>query len=149
MKVRLVGDKIQEIEVNESLLAFLEIVGDRCGDVIVIDPLRVLYMAYESIRFNELLDKLYMLECCLMSVELKKIIEQERVSYPDKERFFTVLGLLLSDRISIGKASELLGLRVDDLLLLMHKLGIKYSILDEEEIKEELNAYRRVFKSST
>ena len=26
----------------------------------------------------------------------------------------------------------------------MHKLGIKYSILDEEEIKEELNAYRRV-----
>ena len=67
MKVRLVGDKIQEIEVNESLLAFLEIVGDRCGDVIVIDPLRVLYMAYESIRFNELLDKLYMLEaeiCC-------------------------------------------------------------------------------------
>ena len=59
------------------------IVGDRCGDVIVIDPLRVLYMAYESIRFNELLDKLYMLECCLMSVELKKIIEQERVSYPD------------------------------------------------------------------
>jgi len=84
-----------------------------------------------------------------MSVELKRIIERERVSYPDKERFFTVLGLLLSDRISIGKASELLGLRVDDLLLLMHKLGIKYSILDEEEIEEELNAYRRVFKSST
>ena len=125
------------------------IVGDRCGDVIVIDPLRVLYMAYESIRFNELLDKLYMLECCLMSVELKKIIEQERVSYPDKEKFFTVLGLLLSNRISIGKASELLGLRVDDLLLLMYKLGIKYSILNEEEVEEELNAYRRVFKGST
>jgi len=32
------------------------------GDVIVIDPLKVLYIAYESIRFNELLDKLYMLE---------------------------------------------------------------------------------------
>ena len=84
-----------------------------------------------------------------MSVELKKIIEQERVSYPDKEKFFTVLGLLLSNRISIGKASELLGLRVDDLLLLMYKLGIKYSILNEEEIEEELNAYRRVFKGST
>jgi len=62
---------------------------------------------------------------------------------------FTVLGLLLSDRISIGKASESLGLRVDDLLLLMHKLGIKYSILNEEEVGEELNAYRRVFKGST
>jgi len=31
----------------------------------------------------------------------------------------------------------------------MHKLGIKYSILNEEEIEEELNAYRRVFKGST
>jgi len=84
--------------------------------------------------------------CYFTSVEPRKIIEQEQVSYPDKERFFTNLGLLLSDRISIGKASELLGLRVDDLLLLMHKLGIKYSILNEEEIEEELNAYRRVFK---
>ena len=44
-EVRLVGDKVQGIKVNESLLAFLEIVGDRRGDVIVIDPLRVLHIA--------------------------------------------------------------------------------------------------------
>ena len=83
-----------------------------------------------------------------MSVELRKIIERERVPYPDKEKLFTVLGLLLSRRISMGKAAELLDLRIDELWLLIHKLGIKYSILDEEEVEEELDAYRRIFKSS-
>lgn len=84
-----------------------------------------------------------------MSAELKEIIKRERVPYPDKEKLFMVLGLLLSGRISLGKAAELLSLRVDDLWLLMHRLGIKYSILDEEEVEEELDAYKRVFKSST
>ena len=84
-----------------------------------------------------------------MSVELKKVIESEKIPYPDKERFFTVLGLLLSGRISIGRAAELLGLRVDDFWLLMYRLRIKHSILDEEEVEDELNAYKRVFKSST
>ncbi len=83
-----------------------------------------------------------------MSVELKKVIERERVPYPDKEMLFTVLGLLLSGRISWGKAAELLDLRVDELWLLMNRLGIKYSILDEEEVEEELDAYKRVFKGS-
>jgi len=82
-----------------------------------------------------------------MSIELREVIERERVPYPDKEKLFTVLGLLLSGRISLGKAAELLGLRVDDLWMLMHKLGVKYSILDEEEVEEELNEYKRIFKS--
>jgi len=84
-----------------------------------------------------------------MSVELREVIERERVPYPDKEKLFTVLGLLLSGRISLGKAAELLGLRVDDLWILLHELGIKYSVLDEEEVEEELYAYKRIFKSST
>ncbi len=63
--------------------------------------------------------------------------------------FSTVLGLLLSNRISIGKATELLGLRVDDLWILMYRLGIGYSILDEEEVEEELDAYKEVLKSNT
>jgi len=84
-----------------------------------------------------------------MSVELRDVIERERVPYPDKEKLFTVLGLLLSGRISLSKAAELLGLRVDDLWILLHELGIKYSILDEEEVEEELYAYKRIFKSST
>ncbi len=83
-----------------------------------------------------------------MPAELREIIERERVPYPDKEKLFTVLGLLLSGRISLGKAAELLGLRVDDLWILIHKLGIEYSILDEEEAEEELIAYRKVLKSS-
>jgi len=84
-----------------------------------------------------------------MSAELKQIIERERVPYHDKERLFLVLGLLLSGKISMGKAAELLDLRIDDLWMLMHKLGIKYSVLNEEEAGEELDAYRRVFKNST
>ena len=83
-----------------------------------------------------------------MSAELREIIRRERVPYPDKEKLFIVLGLLLSGRISLSKAAELLGLRVDDFWLLMYKLGVKYSILDEEEVEEELDAYRRIFKSS-
>jgi predicted HTH domain antitoxin len=82
-----------------------------------------------------------------MSVELRKIIERERVPYPDKEKLFIVLGLLLSGGISMGKAADLLDLRVDELWLLMHRLRIKYSILDDEEIEEELDAYRRIFKN--
>lgn len=80
----------------------------------------------------------------LMSAELKEVIERERVPYPDKEKLFTVLGLLLSGRISAGKAAVLLGLRIDDLWLLMRKLGIRHSALDEEE----LDAYKRIFKKS-
>ncbi|OYT28130.1 MAG: hypothetical protein B6U94_08870, partial [Thermofilum sp. ex4484_79] len=67
---------------------------------------------------------------------------------PDKEKLFLVLGLLLSGRISMGKAAELLNLRIDDLWLLMQKLGVKYPIIDEEEAEEEVNAYRRIFESS-
>ena len=82
-----------------------------------------------------------------MSVELRDDIKRERVPYPDKEKLFTVLDLLLSGRISFGKAAELLGLRVDDLWILLHELGIRCSILDEGEVEEELDAYRRIFKS--
>ena len=84
-----------------------------------------------------------------MSVELREVIERERVPYPDKEKLFMVLGLLLSGRISLGKAAELLGLRIDDLWILMQKLGIKYIILDEEEAEEELCAYKKIFEGST
>ena len=86
--------------------------------------------------------------CYLMSIELKEIIERERVPYPDKEKLFIVLGLLLSGRISLSKAAELLDLRVDDLWMLMHRLGVRYDILNEEEVEEELDAYKRIFKSS-
>lgn len=81
-------------------------------------------------------------------MNLKQIIEKEKISYPDKEKFFLILGLLLSGKISLGKAAELLDLRIDDLWLLLYKLGIKYDMLDEEEVEEELDAFKRIFKSS-
>jgi len=61
---------------------------------------------------------------------------------------FTVLGLLLSNRISLGKAAELLGLRIDQLWILLRKLGIEYTIYNDEEVEEELEAYQRVFEES-
>lgn len=48
----------------------------------------------------------------------------------------------------MGKAAELLGMRVNEFWILIQELGIKYSIMDEEEVEEELDAYKRVFKSS-
>ena len=84
-----------------------------------------------------------------MTLELKKILERERIPYPDKERLFIVLGLLLSNRISLGKAAELLDLRIDELWLLLRRLGIEHRVLDKEEIEEEVDAYKRIFKSST
>ncbi len=77
---------------------------------------------------------------------LRELVMRERVPYPDKEKLFMVLGLLLSGRISAGKAAELLGLRLDELWELLDKLGVRYKVLDEEEAEEELDAYRRLFK---
>ena len=84
----------------------------------------------------------------MITAELRQVLERESVPYPDKEKLFLVLGLLLSGRISMGKAAELLNLRIDDLWLLLQKLGVKYPIIDEEEAEEEVNAYRRIFESS-
>jgi len=85
--------------------------------------------------------------CITVSMELREIIERERISYPDKEKLFMVLGLFLSGRISMGKAAELLGLRIDDFMLLMYELGVRYTIIDEVELDEELNAFKKLFKS--
>ncbi len=82
-------------------------------------------------------------------MKLREVLEKERVPYPDRERLFIVLGLLLTGRISSGKAAELLDLRIDELWNLLQKLGIKYSFLDEEEVKEELDAYRTVFEGGS
>jgi len=89
------------------------------------------------------------MEVEVLTVKLREVLEKERVPYPDRERLFIVLGLLLTGRISSGKAAELLDLRIDELWNLLQKLGIKYSFLDEEEVKEELDAYRTVFEGGS
>jgi predicted HTH domain antitoxin len=80
---------------------------------------------------------------------LRELLERERVPYPERERLFLVLGLLLTGRISMGKAAELLGLRVDELWLLLRRMGVEYSIVDEEEVEEELDEYKEVFKGGS
>ena len=67
------------------------------------------------------------------------------VEYPDEEKFFLVVGLLLSGKISLGKAANLLELRVDELIEIMEKSGIRYNIYDDEEIERELKNYDEVF----
>lgn len=67
------------------------------------------------------------------------------VEYPDEEKFFLVVGLLLSGKISLGKAANLLELRVDELIGIMEKSRIRYNIYDDEEIERELKNYDEVF----
>ena len=78
-----------------------------------------------------------------------EIIKSEKVPYRDPERLFLVLGLLLSGKISMGKAAELLGLRIDELWLVLRKLRVEYEVVDEEEAEEEIEAYKRLFKSGS
>ncbi len=57
--------------------------------------------------------------------------------YREKERFLKVIGLLVSHQITFEKAPELLDMRLDELAFLLDKLGVEYSLLDEEEGKFE------------
>jgi len=57
--------------------------------------------------------------------------------YREKERFLKVVGLLVSHQITFGKAAELLGMRMEELAFLLDKLGVEYSLLDEEEARLE------------
>jgi len=69
LKVKIVGGKSQKIKVNGFLLAFLETAGNRCRNAMIIDLSKSIIhsLAYESIRFDELLDKFYMLEAEICS----------------------------------------------------------------------------------
>jgi len=79
---------------------------------------------------------------------LKSVLEHVYVPYKDKEKLFIVLGLLLSGKISAGKAAELLGLRIDELWELLDDLNIDYFPIDEREIEFELKGYGEVFGRS-
>lgn len=66
--------------------------------------------------------------------------------YEEKERFFLVLGLLLSRQISFARAAELAGLSREELSLLLDKLGIEYDFLTEEDIKNEKESADRLLE---
>ncbi len=64
--------------------------------------------------------------------------------YEEKERFFKVVGLLVSHQITFEKAAELLGMRLEELSFLIDKLGIEYSLIDEDEAKLELSELKKI-----
>jgi len=66
--------------------------------------------------------------------------------YEEKERFFLVLGLLLSKQISFARAAELSGLSRVEFSFLLDKLGIAYEFLTEEDIESERESAKRLLK---
>ncbi len=66
--------------------------------------------------------------------------------YEEKERFFLVLGLLLSKQISLARAAELAGLTRVEFAFLLDKLGIAYEFLTEADIEDEREAAAQLVK---
>lgn len=64
----------------------------------------------------------------------------------EKERFFLVLGLLISRQISLAKAAEAMEVSREELQFLLDKLGIDYYFLSDEDIKKEKNAANRLLE---
>jgi predicted HTH domain antitoxin len=56
-------------------------------------------------------------------------------------REFSVLGLYLEQRISAGKAAELLGIRKREFVRLMARRGIPYFDYADEELDEEFRTF--------
>ncbi len=57
--------------------------------------------------------------------------------YEEKEKFFTIVGLLFTRQITLAKAAELLEMARDDFSRVLKLLGLEYSYLSEEEIERE------------
>jgi len=64
----------------------------------------------------------------------------------EKERFFKVLGLLVSHQITLEKVAELLELDVEKLVFLLNLLEINYSFLDKEETRLEKEAVEKLLE---
>jgi len=64
--------------------------------------------------------------------------------YREKERFLKVIGLLVSHQITFEKAAELLNMSFSELAFLLDKLGIEYSLLDDEEAELEVKEAKRL-----
>lgn len=57
--------------------------------------------------------------------------------YEEKEKFFTVLGLLFTGQITLAKEAELLEMTRRDFSRVLKLMGLEYSYLSEEEIELE------------
>ena len=57
--------------------------------------------------------------------------------YEEKGKFFTVVGLLFTRRVTLAKAAELLGLDRDEFSRVLKHMGLEYSYLNAEETEHE------------
>jgi predicted HTH domain antitoxin len=57
--------------------------------------------------------------------------------YKEKEKFFTVVGLLFTRQITLAKAAEMLEMTREDFFRVLKLMGLQYSYLSEEEIEHE------------
>lgn len=61
----------------------------------------------------------------------------------EKERFLLVLGLLASRTITLAKAAEVLGMSRLEFSAVLRSIGFKYSYLDEDEARKEVESVKR------
>ena len=57
--------------------------------------------------------------------------------YEEKEKFFTVVGLLFTRRVTLAKAAEVLGMDRDEFSRVLKLMGLEYSYLSAEEAEHE------------
>lgn len=58
-------------------------------------------------------------------------------SSEEREKLLGVVGALVLRRISLDKASEIMGMRREAFLGLLEALGVEYSYLEEEDVEAE------------
>ena len=57
--------------------------------------------------------------------------------YEEKEKFFTVVGMLFTRQITLAKAAEVLEMARDDFSRVLKLMSLEHSYLSEEEIERE------------
>ena len=60
-------------------------------------------------------------------------------SSEDREKLLVVVGALVLRRISLNKASEIMGMQREAFLGLLEALGMEYSYLEEKDVEAERN----------
>jgi len=137
LKIKIVDGKSQKIKVNDFLLAFLETVSNRCRKAIIIHLLKVLYIAYESIRFKEVLNKFYMLEAEICSKVLPRHINEVTDIWEKSSRALTESINSLNEKL-LAKVE-----RIDEKRILSpHEVLVKAT---ETEFKIEDFGYKEIY----
>ncbi|RKX99968.1 hypothetical protein DRP77_12370 [Candidatus Poribacteria bacterium] len=76
-----------------------------------------------------------------MTVSLREIASELPVlkSTEEREKLLGVIGALVLRKISLKKASEIMGMSCGEFSDLLEKLGVEYSYLEEDDVEIERN----------